>query len=301
MSTAIQERFELAPPPAPGMVRAMVLAVLAHGVLIAALTLGVQWKREATPVTAEAELWSSVPVQAAPPAPEEAVQPDPPKPVEPRPEPRPEPVAAPKPVPQVDPAIALAKEKEKAKLLKEKEREKQQQEKLAVEKKKEKLAQEKAAKEKELQAKTAADKLAKEKEAAKRAADEAKVLEADRQKALKRMMGMAGTGGTGEAGSTGTAMQSAGPSSSYAGRVVGRIKPNITFTESISGNPRALVEIRTSPDGTIIVGKLKLLQSSGVKAWDDAVLNAILKTEILPKDVDGRVPPVLEIGFRPKD
>ena len=82
--------------------------------------------------------------------------------------------------------------------------------------------------------------------------------------------------------------------------MVGRIRPNITYTEAISGNPRALVEIRTSPDGTI-VGKPKLLQSSGVKAWDDAVLNAILKTEILPKDVDGRVPPVLEIGFRPKD
>jgi len=300
MSAAIQERFEFAPPPTPGMVRAMVLAILAHGVLLAALTLGVQWKREATPITVEAELWSSVPVQAAPPAPEEAAQPEPPKPPEPKPEPRPEPVVAPKPLPQVDPAIALAKEKEKAKLQKEREREKQlQQEKLAAEKKKEKLAQEKALKEKELQSKAAADKLAKDR-AAKRAADEAKVLEADRQKALKRMMGMAGTSGTGEAGSTGTAMQSAGPSASYAGRVVGKIKPNITFTDSIAGNPRALVEIRTSPDGTI-VGKPKLLQSSGVKAWDDAVLNAILKTEILPKDVDGRVPPVLEIGFRPKD
>jgi len=301
MSAAIQERFEFAPPPTPGLLRAMVLAILAHGVLLAALTLGVQWKREATPITVEAELWSSVPVQAAPPAPEEVAQPEPPKPPEPKPEPRPEPVVAPKPVPQVDPAIALAKEKEKARLLKDKEREKQQQEKLALEKKKlDQLAREKAEREKELQTKAAADKLAKDK-AAKRAADEAKVLEADRQKALKRMMGMAGSGGTGEAGSTGTAMQSAGPSASYAGRVVGRIKPNITFTESISGNPRALVEIRTSPDGTIIVGKLKLLQSSGVKAWDDAVLNAILKTEVLPKDVDGRVPPVLEIGFRPKD
>ncbi|MDE2417474.1 MAG: cell envelope integrity protein TolA [Burkholderiales bacterium] len=301
MTAAIQERFEFAPPPTPGMLRAFVLAILAHGVLLAVLTLGVQWKREATPITVEAELWSSVPVQAAPPAPKEAAQPEPPKPAEPKPEPRPEPVVAPKPVPQIDPAIALAKEKEKARLLKEKEKEKQQQEKLALDKKKqEKLAQEKALKEKELQAKVAADKLAKDK-AAKRSADEAKALQADRDKTLKRMMDMAGSGGTGEAGSTGTAMKSAAPSVNYAGRVVGKIKPNITFTDAISGNPRALVEIRTSPDGTIIVGKLKLLQSSGVKAWDDAVLNAILKTEVLPKDVDGRVPPVLEIGFRPKD
>lgn len=287
MSTIARERLEFAPPPTPGMVRAMTLAVLAHGVLLAALTLGVQWKREATPVTVQAELWSSVPVQAAPPAPEEPTQPEPPIPVEPKPEL----VVAPKPLPKADPAIAVAKEKEKARLAKEKQlqQEKATQEKAAQEKLKEKLAQEKAA----------ADKLAKEK-AAKRA-DEAKALEADRQKALKRMLGMAGSGGSGEAGSTGSAQQSAGPSASYAGRVVGRIRPNITFTDSISGNPRTLVEIRTSPDGTIIVGKVKILQSSGVKAWDDAVLNAILKTEILPKDVDGRVPPVLEIGFRPKD
>ena len=269
MSTLARERLEFAPPVTSGTLRALVLAILAHGVLLAALTLGVQWKRESTPVTVQAELWASVPVQATPPAPEETTQP--------------EPVVASKPIPQVDPAIAVAKEKEKARLAKEKQL---QQEKLAQEK----LAQDKAA----------ADKLAKEK-AAKRAADEARALEADRQKALKRMLGMAGSAGTGEAGSSGSAQQSAGPSASYAGRVVGRIRPNITFTDSISGNPRTLVEIRTSPDGTIIVGKVKILQSSGVKAWDDAVLNAILKTEVLPKDVDGRVPPVLEIGFRPKD
>ena len=66
MSTAIQERFEFAPPPTPGLVRAMLLAILAHGVLLAVLTLGVQWKHEATPVTVEAELWSTLPVEAAP-------------------------------------------------------------------------------------------------------------------------------------------------------------------------------------------------------------------------------------------
>jgi colicin import membrane protein len=61
----------------------------------------------------------------------------------------------------------------------------------------------------------------------------------------------------------------------------------------------AEVEVRTSPDGTI-VGR-KLLKSSGVAAWDDAVLKAIDKTEVLPRDVDGRVPANLVIGFRPLD
>jgi colicin import membrane protein len=81
--------------------------------------------------------------------------------------------------------------------------------------------------------------------------------------------------------------------------VIAKIKPNIVFADDISGNPVATVEVRTSPDGTII-GR-KLIKSSGVKAWDDAVLRAIDKTEILPRDLDGRVPPSFEINFRPKD
>lgn len=89
------------------------------------------------------------------------------------------------------------------------------------------------------------------------------------------------------------------PSASYAGRIRARIKPNITFTEDVAGNPKAEVEVRTSPDGTII--SRKLLSSSGNKAWDEAVLKAIDKTATLPRDEDGRVPPVLEISFRPKD
>jgi colicin import membrane protein len=60
-----------------------------------------------------------------------------------------------------------------------------------------------------------------------------------------------------------------------------------------------VVEVRASPDGTIVARKL--IQSSGVKAWDEAVLRAIDKTEVLPRDTDGRVPSPLEISFRPKD
>ena len=34
---------------------------------------------------------------------------------------------------------------------------------------------------------------------------------------------------------------------------------------------------------------------------DDAVLRAIDKTEVLPRDTDGRVPSSFEISFRPRD
>lgn len=91
--------------------------------------------------------------------------------------------------------------------------------------------------------------------------------------------------------------KSSGPSASYANRLIGRIKPNITYPVDIAGNPRVEVEVRVAPDGTIT--SRRILESSGYKAWDDAMLSAIDKTEIFPKDTDGRVPPIVVFGFRP--
>lgn len=282
---AATDRLEFVPPPSPGLTRALVMALLAHALLLAALTWGVSWKRDTETPAVEAELWSSIPQQAAP------------KLEEVPPEPEPETKPAPPP-PKADPGpsaaeIALAREKERK--LKEKlEQEQQQREKIALEKKRqqEKQAQDKKAaeekKKKELEAQKK-DKLKEQQEAQK--------LEKQRQENLKRMAGLAGASGSPNA--TGTALKSSGPSASYAGRIIGRVKPNIVFTEDIVGNPSAEVEVRTAPDGTI-VGR-KLLKSSGNKAWDEAVLKALDKTEVLPRDTDGRVPPALVITFRPRD
>ena len=106
-------------------------------------------------------------------------------------------------------------------------------------------------------------------------------------------------GATGGESATGNAQRASGPSGSYGGKVAAKVRPNIVFTEDIAGNPTADVEVRTSPDGTIV--SRKLVKSSGNKAWDDAVLRAIDKTETLPRDVDGRVPSPITIGFRPRD
>jgi colicin import membrane protein len=57
--------------------------------------------------------------------------------------------------------------------------------------------------------------------------------------------------------------------------------------------------VRVAPDGTILSSKVT--KSSGVKAWDDAVVRAIEKTEILPRDTDGTIPPTMTIVFRPHD
>lgn len=280
---ATADRLEFAPPPAPGMLRAVVLAIIAHLLLMLALTWGVNWKREAENVAAEAELWSSVPQQAAP----KLIETPPPMPEPPKPEPVVKITPPPKPEPlprQAD--IALEQEKKKQAELKAKQLSLEKQ-KLEEQKKLE-LAKKKAAEDKQRQELVAAKS---------KQQDEVKRIDAQRQANLDRMKGLAGA--TGAPTSAGTAMRSSGMSDSYAGRIRARVKPNIVFTEDIAGNPMTDIEVRTSPDGTI-VGQ-RILKSSGVRGWDDAVLKAIIKTEVLPRDVDGRVHSPLIISFRPKD
>ena len=308
---------EFAPPPVGGFGRSLSFALFMHLLLLVAIAFSVQWKTEPNNLSASAELWSAVPVEAAPAANEpEPPPPEPVKAVEQKPEPPPPPPAAPKVNAAAERAaadIALKKELEKKKLEEKKEAELEKKKKLEKDKlEKEKLEKEKAKeKEKEREKEKAkelekkkkeealkkAEAAAKAKEDAKKAAAEEKRTEALRNENLKRMQGMAGASGDEKA--KGAALKSSGPSASYAGRIRARIKPNITFTEDVAGNPKAEVEVRTSPDGTIL--SRKLLSSSGNKAWDEAVLKAIDKTATLPRDEDGRVPPVLEISFRPKD
>jgi colicin import membrane protein len=277
--TSAHPRLEFAPPPTPGIVRAIGLAIIAHMLLMVALTWGVNWKRDAVIVTAEAELWSAVPQAAAPKLVD--VVPPPPQPVV---KTEPPPVVAPK-LPDAD--IALERDKQRAIKEKQEAKEKVEKDKIDQAKEAEKLKAE--------EAKQA--KVDKAQELAKKAADDKKKSETQRQENIKRMAGLAGA--TGGAAATGAAQQSSGPSPGYAGRIRARIKPNIVFTADIAGNPTATVEVRVSPDGTIT--SRKLLKSSGNAAWDEAVLKAVDKTEVLPRDVDGQVPPSMEISFRPKD
>ena len=121
-------------------------------------------------------------------------------------------------------------------------------------------------------------------------------LAQQRQKNLERMMGQAGSNSS---STVGTAAQSSGPSASYTGKLIAAIKPNIVFTDTITGNPAAEVEVRAGPSGSILARRL--LRSSGNKEWDEAVLRAIDRTGTLPRDVDGRVPSTLIMAFRPQE
>ncbi|WP_295960787.1 cell envelope integrity protein TolA [Rhodoferax sp.] len=324
---AAQDTLNLTPPQPPGMVRALGLALLAHALLLVALVINVQWKQTES-ATVEAELWSSSIQMAAP----KAVDEPPPPPVEtPRPTPPPPPVAKvqpPPPAPDVkdaDIALERAKKKREAEKLEQAQQdkadkaEKAKRDKIDKDKalkaqKAEEAADKKADEDKRLKDKKAAqdkqdalDKKAQAtqdaKNAAKAAAEkasaqaDAKDLAAQRADNLKRMAGMAGA--TGGANATGSALQSSAPSSGYGGRVSAKVKPNIVSTDTFDGNPAAEVEVRSASNGTIL--SHKLVKSSGNKAWDDAVLKAIDKTETMPRDTDGRVPSPMILTFRPKD
>jgi len=309
--------LEFAPPPPPGTGRSLGLALLVHFLLMVALTAGIQWKQDNS-LSVEAELWAAIPMAVAP----KLIEVEPPPP--PPPTPTPKEIVKPPPAPtsNMDADIALAKRKKQleedkkkqetleAERLKKELLKKEEEKKTKLKEKEQKEIKDKALKEKELKEKEKKEKERKEKELkdkeakklqeqkdAKPSPADTKKLEAMRQENMKRIAGMAGA--TGDENATGTAQRAAGPSDSYGGRIRGRIKPNITFTEDVASNASADVEVRCAPDGTI-VGK-KLIKSSGNAAWDNAVLKAIDKTEILPRDIDGRIHSPLVISFRPKD
>jgi colicin import membrane protein len=280
---------DLRPQRPGGLGRGALLAIAAHVGLIIALAIGVNW-RSSEPAGVSAELWAQVPQAAAP------------KLEAPVAEPKPEPPPPPKPAVAEPPPPAPARDAE-----------------IALEEQKKKQAAERRARELEEKRKADAERREKERELAeakkkKAEADEReRIAEAKRQKAeeeaqakraeelrkanLDRMMAQAG--GTGGPTATGQAARDAGPSASYAGRIIARIRPNIVLVDSVAGNPMAAVEVRAAPDGTII-GR-RLLKGSGNAAWDQAVLRAIDRTEVLPRDVDGRVPALMTIEFRPRD
>lgn len=298
----------LKPPPDARWGLPVAMAVGVHALLVAALTWGVAWQQTQVSASFDVELWSDIPIAAAPPPPEPQPEPTPepePPPPEPAPEPTPEPEPAPPPEPPGPTAAEIAVEKQRAleekqqleaaKLAKAKAaKEKAAQERLAREKaQEEQAAKEKAAKEKAAKEK-AAKALAAKKAAEQRAREEKALKDKLRQEQLARLSDLAGT-----AGQTGEAAKASGPSASYAGKVVGAIRPNIVFTDVVAGNPAAEVEVTTRPTGEIIGRKLR--KSSGSPAWDEAVLRAIDRTATLPRDTNGRVPSPMLIRFRPKD
>lgn len=316
------------PPTADGFGVGGALSLAVHAGLVVALAVSVSWRRHAVqPLSAE--LWASVPQIAAAPeaAPVAPVTPPvpPPPPPAPAPAPPPPPPAPSPPAPKAQADIAterarkqreaeeqrreLAQEEaRKRKETERKETELKEKKKLEAEKKAREQKELERAKEKEKEKEKERDRRRQEAEAAAAEKKEAERVARLREQALQRMQSQLGGAGSaaeagkpgatgGSPGSTGTASRSAAPSAGYEGRVRARIYPNIVFTGRRDLSVQASVEVRVATDGSII-GK-RLLKSSGVPDWDEAVLRAIDRTQVLPRDTDGRIPPVFELVFDP--
>jgi colicin import membrane protein len=277
----------LRPPPPPGLGRGALLSLLAHAGLLAALAFAVSWRSHA-PQVVSAELWSAVPQVAAPAAASPPAPPPPPAvaPARPAAPPR---AAEPARPNEAQIAIEKARERERQARI---ERDRQARERAE----RDKAARDQAAKAKaERDAQARAEAQQREQQAQRQAKEAQARLEQQRAQNVQRMLGQAGA--TGAPGATGSAARDAGPSASYAGKLIARVRPNIVLTEPVPGQPAAEVEVRAAPSGTIL--SRRLVKSSGSKAWDEAVLRALDRTGELPRDEDGRVPPVVIITFTP--
>jgi colicin import membrane protein len=278
--------------PEKGTAPAFVLSLLAHSLLFLAIAFVVRWKTEPAG-TVSAELWAGFPAAPAPaPAPQpvpvpapvvEATPPPPPPKVEPRP--------APVPERKADIVVEQKKIEPPKPDPKKLEAEKREAERREAEKR----AAEKRESEKRESEKRAAEK----REAQKREAEAAKL----REQALQRMTAAAGSpsGATGAA-PTGTTA-GGGSSQSYAGQVVGCVRPHIAFNVPEGVQPRQYVadfEVQLLPTGEQ-VGAPKLLKSSGLPAYDQAVERAIRRCDPFPRPREGSMPSSLRLRFDPVD
>ena len=321
-------------PPEPSRIPAIVLAVAVHALLLAFLYFGISWQSK-TPVTVEAEVWDmKVETAAAPPLPAPEPEPQPEPEPEPAPAPTPPPpppkVVEPEPVKPAAPDIALEREKQRKLELAKKERERElaeqkereelkrkeiAEQKQREEKKRKELAEQKqreeqkereeqkkkelAEKKKEEEKKLAAEKAAAEKkklaDAKAKAAAEKAQLDKLRDLELKRIAGAAGTAGNAE--------KSSAPKvdAGYVARLTALIKSNTTYAGSTDqpGNPKASFRVELLPTGEIL--SVRLIKSSGVPQFDDAVERGINKSSPLPKKKDGTVERNLVVNFSMKD
>jgi colicin import membrane protein len=99
--------------------------------------------------------------------------------------------------------------------------------------------------------------------------------------------------------STGTAAFTGGQrgDDKYAGRIAAIVKSHTNFPPpaGVVGNPTVMIRIQLLPSGE--VRDLQIEKESGIPAFDDAVVRGIRASSPLPKDVNGRVEPTLDLNY----
>lgn len=254
-------------PDEPGKKYALAFTLLVHVGLVAALFLGVQWKRS-QPQVMEVELWSAQPSQATyvppPPPPEPVVQPEP-KPI-PKVEPKPDPLPAHKP----DIVVKEEKKKPDPKKPEPKPEPKKVEPPKPEVKPPPKFDFDKELAKETSQLKSSAKATASAQHMANAAAAEAE------QRASSNKRGLA----------------------DYASKIRGKVRGNIVLPPSLQGNPEAIFAVDQLPSGEVLDVRLK--RSSGNPALDNAIERAIRKSSPLPKPDDPAMfRRDLEIKYKP--
>jgi colicin import membrane protein len=260
--------------PAPNFA-AGALALGVHVLFVLLLVFGVSWQtRHPAPVMVD--LWETLP-QVAPPR---ATRLPTPQPEPPKPAPAPEP-AAKEPPPPKAPDIALEKKKAEAERLK-----KLQAVQAAEERARADAA--KAAREKQLaeQKKRELLRQMEDDEAARRMADEEAASQARQAKQAEARAAADRRQG-----------ELARAVGQYRDLISAKVRGNTRLPDNLTGNPQVRCLVKLLPTGEVL--SVRVTQSSGNVAYDEAVVRAIEKSSPLPlpTDRDARAAFVPELSF----
>jgi len=248
---------------------AAILAIAVHVAFVLFLIFSVNWQnRNPAPVTAELYV---------PPA-TEKIEPARPAPEPPKPEPpKPQAEAKPPPVEPPKPDIALKEKQERARK-EQAERQRKENEKQDAEKRE---AERREAEKKQQLEKRLAD-------ARERQAHEADALMAQAQRERQAQDRTAADAARAKA------------DADYIRRIQAKIRGNVVVPPDMPGNPEAIFDVVQLPSGEII--DVQLRKSSGVRAYDEAVQRAILKSSPLPRpDLPDMFRRNITLKFRPLD
>ncbi len=265
---------------------AFVLAVAVHLVLLAVLIFSIRWQnREPEPVTAELYAPIAVQPKAAPRPPRVEPAPVPPLKVEPAPLPKPVVVPEGPDTQAADIALKARQDEERRQRVEAEQRAQLEQQKRIAD----------LQHQRELQQQLDEKKLAEARKAAEARERQQREMTQMREQADQEMLArtQAETAAHAQA-----ARKTA--ESDWISRIQAKVKGNVILPPDLTGNPEAIFEVVQLPTGEIIDAQLK--KSSGVSAYDDAVLRAILKSSPLPRPERPEMfERVLTLRFRPSD
>jgi colicin import membrane protein len=280
---------------------ALALALLVQAAFVAVLVFSVRWQNR-KPEAVTAELY-------APPVRSSATEAPPQRAPAPAPPPRPQPVPQPAPPPAPQPATAKppavvppAPKVEKpdthaadiAQKARAEEERRKQAEALRRDEEAKKRAQQEAAERQKAEEKKRLDAKQAETRARQQRETDAMRAQAERETEIR-----ATTERDAQARAQ-QATQRARAEADWIRSVQAKVRGNVIVPADMAGNPEAIFEVVQLPTGEIIDVQLK--KSSGVRAYDDAVQRAILKSSPLPRpDRADLFQRSLTLKFRPTD